>query len=129
VPERGPRAGLSDWSAGPHVSERRSWPKRAWFSARKEKWVRGEGKIGQRVLPVSVGCGAARPEEVGLGRPGESGPQTVYSFYFFSISIFLSYFNFKSNQVLISKFQFMHKKTPHDAQFLHSISLFILLLF
>jgi hypothetical protein len=76
-----------------------------------------------------VWCGAARHEEVGLGRPGESGPQMVYSFYLFSISIFLSYFNFKSNQVLNSKFQFMHKKTPHDEQFLHSISLFILLLF
>jgi hypothetical protein len=59
------------------------------------------------------------------------GPSQAYVFFlFFIVSIFLSYFNFKSNQVLNSKFQiYAQEKSPHDAQFLHSISLFILLLF
>jgi hypothetical protein len=76
APERGPRAGLSDWSAGPHVSERirrRSWPKLARFSAGQiEGWrlgfgparahVNGPGEVGRWAVVEGIwarnkGCG------------------------------------------------------------------------
>jgi hypothetical protein len=46
----------------------------------------------------------------------------------YNISFFLSYFQFKSNQVLNSRFQiYAQVKLSHDAQLLHSVSSFILL--
>jgi hypothetical protein len=53
-----------------------------------------------------------------MGQPGNKfGPQTVCSMFFFSVSIFLSYFKFKSNQVLNSKFQiYAQAKLQHGVQ-------------
>jgi hypothetical protein len=49
-----------------------------------------------------------------VGQEVEFGPELVLVFFlFFIVSIFLSYFNFKSNQVLNSKFQIYAQEKLH----------------
>jgi hypothetical protein len=62
-----------------------------------------------------------------VGQEVEFGPELVLVFLlFFIVSIFLSYFNFKSNQVLNSKFQIYAQEKLH---MMHNFYIVILSLF
>jgi hypothetical protein len=67
------------------------------------RWRKKEGE-GESGLAVEWGFGPGR----GIR------PKVSFSFFlFFIVSIFLSYFNFKSNQVLNSKFQIYAQEKLH----------------
>jgi hypothetical protein len=85
--------------------------------------VVGEGdEPDEWVPPGSAPTGKEKEEEQsGLARWKSSvgprrtriRPKVSFSLFFFIVSIFLSYFHFKSNQVLISKFQIYAQEKLH----------------